>query len=119
MPRMPLAIIALLTACVWLAGCATSKPASYGSRHTHRTQLSPQDAAACFARNAEEHSGALIAEVRAERDWAQAIVNVRNGVFYASAEYRRSATGATGAITLNVRTSGRRDDLFLALVEGC
>ena len=114
------AIIVLLMSCVWLAGCAAPKPvASYGSRHTHRTQLSPQDAAACFARNAEEHSGALTAEVRSERDWAQAIVNVRNGVFYASAEYRRSATGATGAITLNVRTSGRRDDLFAALVEGC
>ena len=119
MPRMRPTIIVVLMACAWLAGCATSKPASYGSQHTHRTQLSPQDAAACFARNAEEHSGALIAEVRSERDWAQAIVNVRNGVFYASAEYRRIAAGATGAITLNVRTSGRRDDLFLALVEGC
>ena len=116
---MRLAII-ILMACIWLASCAAPKSAaSYGSRHTHRTQLSPQDAAACFARNAEEHSGALVAEVQKERDWAQAIVSVRNGVFYASAEYRRSATGATGAIALNVRTSGRRDDLFLALVEGC
>lgn len=109
----------MMVACV--AGCAVSprQPASYGSRHTHRFQQSPEQAAACFARNAEEHSSALAAEVRPGRDRAQVVVRVKNGVTYAIADFERAATGSTASIVLNVATSGRRNDLLDALVEGC
>ena len=39
-----------------------------------RVKLPPGEAASCFARNAEEHSGALIAEVRPGRDRAEVVV---------------------------------------------
>jgi hypothetical protein len=113
--------IAALALCAGLAGCsiAPSSSGAQGSRYTYRSAHTPGQAAACFAHNAEEHSSALVAEVQSEADWARALVHVRNGVFYASAEFRRSAGGATGTILLNVTTSGDRADLFRELVEGC
>jgi hypothetical protein len=102
-----------------LAGCAQRQSAPFGSTHTHRFQKPPQEAAQCFARNAEERSSALVAEVNAVPAGAEVIVRVKNGVTYATANFRRAATGSSGAITLMVRSSGRNDDLFGALVEGC
>ena len=103
------------------AGCAVSPrhPASYGSRDTHRFGQSPEQAAACFARNAEEHSSALAAEVRPGRDRARVVVRVKNGVTYAIADFERAGSGSTASIVVNVATSGRRNDLVDALVEGC
>jgi hypothetical protein len=107
--------------CCALVSCSlrSTPNVSHGSRHTYQSSRSPEQAAACFARNAEEHSSALVAEVQTQTDWAQALVHVRNGVFYASAEFRRTARGAAGTIILNVTTSGRRSDLFQELLEGC
>ena len=105
-----------------LVGCAQAQrpQAEYGSRHTHRFQQPPLQAAQCFARNAQEHSSALIAEVNATRQGgAQVIVRVKNGVTYATADLWPSGSVSTGTITLMVRTSGRRNDLLEALVEGC
>lgn len=104
-----------------LAGCAQGNRASgqYGSTHTHRFSLPPAQAARCFARNAEEHSSALVAEVNARDSGAEVIVRVKNGVTYAIANFRRSNSGASGTITLMVRSSGGNYDLFGALVEGC
>ena len=105
-----------------LVGCAQAQrsQAEYGSRHTHRFQQPPQQAAQCFARNAQEHSSALVAEVNATREGgAQVIVRVKNGVTYATADLRPSGKVSTGTITLMVRTSGRRNDLLEALVESC
>ena len=106
---------------VCMAGCAVSprQPPSYGSRHTHRFEQAPEHAAACFARNAEEHSSALAAEVRPGRDRARVVVRVKNGLTYAIADFERAGSGSTASIVLNVATSGRRNDLFDALVEGC
>jgi hypothetical protein len=107
---------------VQLIACASPplrQPAAYGSRHTLRFQQPPDKAAACFARNAEEHSSALVAEVRPGRDSAQVIVRVKNGVPYATADFQRAGTGSTGTIALNVTSTGRRNDLVDALVEGC
>lgn len=119
----------ILRALTWAAiGCALAACAQApsggasagGSRYTHRFQLPPEKAARCFAKNAEEHSSALASEVRAERDGtAQTIVRVKNGVLYATAQFRPSGSGATGEIQLNVVTSGRRSDLIEALVERC
>lgn len=104
-----------------LAGCAQGQrpSAQYGSSHTHRFQKPPPDAARCFARNAEEHSSALVAEVNARDSGAEVVVRVKNGVTYATADFRRAGAGSSGRITLMVRSSGRNDDLFGALVEGC
>lgn len=104
-----------------IAGCAQVQrpPAQHGSSHTHRFQKPPQDAARCFAHNAEEHSSALVAEVKASDGGAQVIVRVKNGVTYATADFRRAGAGSSGSITLMVRSSGRNDDLFGSLVEGC
>ena len=105
-----------------LVGCAQAQrpQPEYGSRHTHRFQQPPRQAAQCFARNAQEHSSALVAQVNATREGgAQVVVRVKNGVPYATADLRSSGTASTGTITLMVRTSGRRNDLLEALVEGC
>ena len=105
-----------------LAGCAQAQraPAEYGSRHSHRFQHPPRQAAECFARNAQERSSALVAQVNATREGgAQVIVRVKNGVTYATADLRPSGAASVGTITLMVRTTGRRNDLLEALVEGC
>jgi len=114
-------ITGLLILLAFLAGCAQGKSASapYGSTHTHRFSQAPAQAARCFARNAEEHSSALVAEVNARDSGADVIVRVKNGVTYATANFRRSNGGSSGTITLMVRSSSRNYDLFGALVEGC
>jgi hypothetical protein len=106
---------------VVLAGCAQAQRQSgaYGSTHTFRSQQPPERAARCFARNAEEHSSALMAEVTPGSDIARVVVRVKNGVTYATADFRRSAAGSTGSITLMVVSSGRRSDLLDSLTEGC
>lgn len=112
-----MAYVALVTT---LAGCATRGGGDFGTTHTHRFRQAPEAAARCFARNAEEHSGALVAEVTTTRDGgAHVAVNVKNGVPYATADFRRSGTASAGSIALMVRTSGRQSDLLDALVEGC
>jgi len=85
-----------------------------------RFQLPPEQAARCFGRNAEDHSSALASEVAVQRDGgAETIVRVKNGVTYATAQFRRAGSGSTGEIQLNVTTTGRRGDLVDALVKGC
>ena len=118
MTMNPLSALLVLTL---VAGCAQQQrsPAQYGSSHSHRFQKPPQEAARCFARNAEEHSSALVAEVNARDNSAEVIVRVKNGVTYATADFRRAGAGSSGSVTLMVRSSGRNDDLFGALVEGC
>ena len=104
-----------------LAGCAQAQrqSAPYESAHTFRSQQPPERAARCFARNAEEHSSALTAEVTPGNDAARVVVRVKNGVTYATADFRRSGAGSTGSITLMVVSSGRRSDLLDSLTEGC
>ena len=104
------------------AGCAQAQRqgGAHGSTHTHRSQLPPEQAARCFARNAEEHSSALMSEVVAGRDGrTEVTVRVKNGVLYGTGEFRRAGSGSTGTITLMVVSSGRRSDLIEALTEGC
>jgi hypothetical protein len=113
--------VVILVAC--FGACAAPAPtrqgASFGSRHTVRFQQPPDQAAACFGRNAEEHSSALVAEIRPGRDSAQVIVRVKNGTLYATADFQRAGSGSTGTIALNVTTTGKRNDLLDSLVEGC
>src|SRR4051812_8266413 len=99
-----------LATLIVLAGCAQAQRQSrpYGSTHTLRSQQPPERAARCFARNAEEHSSALIAEVTPGNDTAKVVVRVKNGVTYATADFRRAGAGSTGSITLMVVSSGRR-----------
>jgi hypothetical protein len=103
------------------SGCALSarEAPTHGSRHAHRFQLPPDKAAACFARNTEEHSSALVSEVRPGQDTAHVIVRVKNGVIYATADFERAGSGSRGTVALNVTTSGRQSDLLDALTEGC
>ena len=120
---MILRTIAALGICTLLAACsfgqAASDSGSVGSTHTVRLQQAPAQAARCFARNAEEHSSALVAEVNSTRDGgAETIVKVKNGVLYASADFRRAAAGSSATITLMVMTR-RRSELLDSLLEGC
>ena len=107
----------VLLALVLTSACAQAQrqAGAYGSTHTHRSQLAPAEAALCFARNAEERSSALKSEVTG----TDVIVRVKNGVTYATATFQRSGAGSVGTINLNVTSSGRRNDLFDFLVEGC
>ena len=114
---LPLILLAYVGACA--APAATRPASSFGSRHMHRFQQPPDRAAACFAHNAEEHSSALVAEIRPGRDSAQVIVRVKNGTLYATADFQRAGSGSTGTIALNVATTGKRNDLLDSLVEGC
>jgi len=107
-----------LTACLSIAIAAAACAAQrepYGSAHTYRSQLAPEAAARCFARNAEEHSSALKSEITG----ADVVVRVKNGVVYATAAYRRSGAGSVGTIDVRAASSGRRNDLYDSLVEGC
>jgi hypothetical protein len=113
--------LAVLTFIAAIAGCtsASRQSAPGSSQVTARAALPPDQAAACFARNAEEHSGALVAEVRPGGDRAEVVVRVKNGVLYATADFRRSGAGSTATLALNVTTNSRRSDLVDALLEGC
>ena len=114
--RAPIAVLCLLAA---IAGCASPAGESRGWGERVRVALPPDRAAACFARNAEEHSGALIAEVRPGGNRAEVIVRVKNGVLYGTADFERAGQGSTATLHLNVTTTGRRSDLVAALLEGC
>lgn len=85
----------------------------------HRFALPPDAAARCFARNAEEHSSALVAEVSSGRGSYDVAVNLRNGLPYAAAHVESAGTGARGVIELNVRSSRGTQELLDALVYGC
>ena len=87
----------------------------------HRFIHPPQQAASCFSRNAEEHSSALVSEVRQPdgRGHVEVIVRVKNGVTYAIAELRPMGAGSNGMIKLAVFSSGGMRDLVRSLVEGC
>jgi hypothetical protein len=94
--------------------------AEAGWRHVVRLELPPLKAARCFARNAEDHSSALAAEVRPDRDGgAETIVRVKNGVTYATGQFRPAGNGSRGEIELMVKTTGRQSDLLDALLQGC
>ena len=112
-----------LLAATVLAACSpfTSREApAGGSREVLQLQLPPEQAARCFARNAEDHSSALVSEVTVDRDGgAETVVRVKNGVTYATAQFRPAGRGSTGDLRLNVTTTGRRGDLVDALVKGC
>lgn len=104
-----------------LAACAVSRPGDdYGSTYTHRLQQPPQAAAQCFGRNAEEHSSALVSRVTTTRDGgAHVLVQVKNGVTYATADFRPAGNASVAAITLMVTGSVGRDDIVGSLVQGC
>jgi hypothetical protein len=110
-----------MTAALTVGGCAHAQRqgATVGAQHTHRSQQPPDRAARCFARNAEEHSSALASEVTEHEGRVQVHVKVRNGVTYATADFRRAGAGSVGTIVLMVVSSGRRSDLLDSLTKGC
>ena len=87
----------------------------------HRFAQPPQRAAACFAHNAEEHSSALVAEVRPPdaNGRVEVVVRVKNGVTYATAELRPAGKRADGTIELMVVSSRGARELVRSLTEGC
>ena len=103
------------------AGCALVRKEASVTTVNHRFIHPPQKAALCFARNAEEHSSALVSEVRPPdaRGHVEVIVRVKNGVTYATAEFRPGSAGSNGAIRLAVCSSGGNQDLVRSLVDGC
>ena len=118
MIRVIVSTILLMLTC---AGCALVRKEASVTTVSHRFIHPPQQAASCFARNAEEHSSALVSEVRQPdaRGHVEVIVRVKNGVTYAMAELRPIDTGSNGTIRLAVFSSGGNQDLVRSLVEGC
>jgi hypothetical protein len=103
------------------AGCALVRETAPVTTVRHRFTQPPQQAASCFARNAEEHSSALVSEIRPSdaRGHVELIVRVKNGVTYAIVELRPMGAGANGTIRLAVFSSGGMRDLVRSLVDGC
>ncbi len=103
------------------AGYALIAEDASASTIKHRFAKSPQQAAACFAHNAEEHSSALVAEVRPpdSKGRVEVIVRVKNGVTYATAELRPAGKRADGTIELMVVSSRGSRELVRSLTEGC
>ena len=106
---------------VFLAGWALVGEDASASTVKHRFAQSPQRAAACFAHNAEEHSSALVAEVRPPdaKGRVEVVVRVKNGVTYATADLRPAGARADGTITLMVVSSRGARELVRSLTEGC
>jgi len=103
------------------AGCALVQEDTSARTVRHLFAQSPQRAGECFARNAEEHSSALVAEVRPPdaRGHVEVIVRVKNGVTYATVDLRPVGQRADGTITLMVISSRGSRELVRSLVEGC
>ena len=118
---MSRAILPLAAVVLVVAGCAVMRENASVTSVRHQFIHPPQQAAACFARNAEEHSSALVSEVRPPdaRGNVEVIVRVKNGITYAIADIRPAGTGATGTIRLAVVSSGGMKELVRSLVEGC
>ncbi len=103
------------------AGCTFMQADPGATTVRHRFSLAPEGAAACFARNAEKRSSALVAEVgpRDARGQVEVIVRVKNGVTYATAEMRPAGLGAEGTIVLMVTSPQGIQHIVQSLVEGC
>lgn len=117
MVRLGISSVLLLVS----AGCALLEEGTSANTVSHRFAQPPQRAGACFARNAEAHSSALVSEVRPPdaRGHVQVIVRVKNGVTYATAELRPVGERAEGTITLMAMSLRGERELVRALVEGC
>lgn len=117
-PKNP-ALCALLM--LMSAGCTFMQEDPGAHTVRHRLSLAPEDAAACFARNAERRSSALVAEVgpRDARGQVEVVVRVKNGVTYATAEMRPVGQGAEGRIVLMVTSPRGTQPIVQSLVEGC
>lgn len=101
------------------AGCQVL-PAASESEFAHRFTQPAEQAARCFARNAEAHSSALVAEVSGvARGRYEVVVRVKNGATYAIARIGGTGPAATGVVQLNVQSSRGNRELLDALVEGC
>lgn len=113
--------VMLCQALLLFAGCALVRDDASGGTYRHRFAQPQQRAAACFARNAEEHSSALAAEVRAPdaRGRVEVIVRVKNGYSYANASIQPAGAGSDGTITLMVVSSGGGGELVRELTAGC
>lgn len=104
-----------------LAGCPFASKEGEPTVVSHAFAHPPRQAAACFARNAERHSSALIAEVGMPNTSGMVTVEVtvRNGVSYASAQLRPDGRGSTGVLTLWVTAKGGMRPLIEQLTAGC
>ena len=119
-PLLVAATAALFSGCsLYPGGGGTGAPVIKPHEQTVRLRQAPEAAARCFARNAEEHSSALVSEVRPGGNRSEVTVRVKNGLVYALGTFDRAGSGSTGAITLNVTTSGSMSDLLAELTEGC
>jgi hypothetical protein len=109
----------LLSIALAVAGCASYAGSTAGT-HAQRFKLPPEAAARCFARNAEEHSSALVSEVsRVQEGRYEVTVRVKNGVTYAIADIRAAGSGSQGTIDLRAQTPRGQKDLVETLVRGC
>jgi len=121
-PKLARATIASLLSAL-VTGCALWPGGADDSAGivTHRFTHPPARAGECFARNAERHSSALVAEVSRPDAGGrvQVVVRVRNGVLYATLDLRPMNGRAEGTISLNVTSVKGNDQLVATLVEGC
>jgi len=103
------------------SGCSMVRDDASSRTVQHRFAQPPQGAGACFARNAERRSSALVAEVSTPDAQGRVlvVVNVKNGVEYARLALRPIGARSEGTIELNVSSRRGTEELVSFLVEGC
>src|SRR4051812_16911683 len=84
-PDMLKNLAQLLLLALVLVGCSVMRKVAAATTVRHRLARRAAQAAACFARNAEEHSPALVSEVHPpnSRGQIEVVVRVKNGIAYA------------------------------------
>ena len=97
----------VLMAVLMLAGCAMTPTVvvEQGTRHTWSSSLSPQAAAECVARNAENMSGMITAVVRAAptSGAVETIARTGEGGVMSLSQSRPAPNGATVEIWISPR----------------
>lgn len=114
-------IVVSIVLLLMTAGCSMVREERSSSPIKHQFAQPPRAAAACFARNAEAHSSALVAEVKPAdaRGNVEVIVRVKNGVLYATVDLRPAGARSEGMISLMVISRRGTAELVSSLVEGC
>jgi hypothetical protein len=107
-----------------LAGCQTAptpsrSPMERGIESKHALKREPHQAAACIARNIDDHRKALNARIRQGRDPILVEVAVSASALVALAQLLISGDGSTAVIFTTPELAQPREELVTVMLQGC